>query len=109
MLNWIVWNRNVFTFNCVNKKTVLMLNWIVWNRMYLHECIYPNIHMNSEFSFSCTGYLMKVDGFMPLLRALLQHEMQTASSKIECYGISTLVGYLMSNPVFTYISNIFDS
>ena len=24
------------------------------------------------------------------------------------YGISTIVGYLMLNPVFTYISNIYD-
>ena len=29
MLNWTVWNRS-FTFNCVNKKNVLMLNWIVY-------------------------------------------------------------------------------
>ena len=29
MLNWIVWNRTVLTFNC--KKTVLILIWIVWN------------------------------------------------------------------------------
>ena len=24
------------------------------------------------------------------------------------YGISTIVGYLMSNPLYTYISNIYD-
>ena len=28
-LNWIVWNRTVLTFNCVNKKAILILNWIV--------------------------------------------------------------------------------
>ena len=32
MLNWIVWNRNVLTFNCVGTKTILILNWIVWIR-----------------------------------------------------------------------------
>ena len=32
MLNWIVWNRTVLTFNCVWTKTILILNWIVWNR-----------------------------------------------------------------------------
>ena len=31
-LNWIVWNRNALTFNCVWTKTILILNWIVWNR-----------------------------------------------------------------------------
>ena len=29
MLNWIVWNRAVLTFNCVWIKTILILNWIV--------------------------------------------------------------------------------
>ena len=33
ILNGIVLNRTVFTFNCVSvKKTALMLNWIVLNR-----------------------------------------------------------------------------
>ena len=27
---------------------------------------------------------------------------------VEFYGISTIVGYLMPNPVYTYISNIHD-
>ena len=31
MLNWIVWNRTVLTFNCMWTKTILILNWIVWN------------------------------------------------------------------------------
>ena len=29
MLNWIVWNRTVLTFNSVWTKTILILNWIV--------------------------------------------------------------------------------
>ena len=38
MLNWIVWNRTVFTFNC-KQKTVVILNCIVWNRTdYLTVC-----------------------------------------------------------------------
>ena len=32
MLNWIVWNRTVLTFNCVWTKTIFILNWIVWIR-----------------------------------------------------------------------------
>ena len=34
MLNWIVWNKTVFTFKCVwtKKNYEFMLNWIVWNR-----------------------------------------------------------------------------
>ena len=32
ILNWIVWNRTVLTFNCMSTKSVLILNWIVWNR-----------------------------------------------------------------------------
>ena len=31
MLNWIVWNRAVFTFNSA-VKTILILNWIVLKR-----------------------------------------------------------------------------
>ena len=31
-LNWIVWNRNVLTFNCVWTKTILILDWMVWIR-----------------------------------------------------------------------------
>ena len=30
------------------------------------------------------------------------------SYMVEFYGISTLVGYLMPNPFYTYISNIYD-
>ena len=29
MLNWIVWNRTVLTFNCVQTKTILILSWII--------------------------------------------------------------------------------
>ena len=29
MLNWIVWNRTVLTFNCVWKKTILILKRVV--------------------------------------------------------------------------------
>ena len=29
-------------------------------------------------------------------------------SLVWFYGISTIVGYLMSNPVFTYVSDIYD-
>ena len=32
MVNWIVWNRTVLTFNCMWTKTILILNWIVWIR-----------------------------------------------------------------------------
>ena len=33
MLNWVVWDRTVFTINFVQTKNcVLMLKWIVWNR-----------------------------------------------------------------------------
>ena len=32
VLNWIVWNRIVFTVYCVWTKTILLLNWIVWIR-----------------------------------------------------------------------------
>ena len=32
MLNWIVWNRTVLTFNWVWTKSILILNWVVWNR-----------------------------------------------------------------------------
>ena len=35
MLNWIVWNRNVFDIEPVCKrKTILILNWIVWNKTF---------------------------------------------------------------------------
>ena len=35
MLNWIVWNRTVFTFK--QKKNTL-LNWLVWNRtIYMYK------------------------------------------------------------------------
>ena len=27
---------------------------------------------------------------------------------VDFYGISTIVGYLMPNPLYTYISNIYD-
>ena len=38
MLNWIIWNRTVFTFNCDQTKTVLMLKGIVWNRtVYMYK------------------------------------------------------------------------
>ena len=30
-LNWIVWNRSVFTFNCVKQKHILIIIWIIWN------------------------------------------------------------------------------
>ena len=34
MLNWIVWNWTVLTFNL----TVLIQNWIIWNRtVYMFE------------------------------------------------------------------------
>ena len=33
MLNLIVWNRTVLTFNCgCKQKTTLILNWTVWSR-----------------------------------------------------------------------------
>ena len=51
MLNWIVWNRTVFTFklctyaklNClkigqIDLNSILMLNWIVGNRtVYMYK------------------------------------------------------------------------
>ena len=41
MLNWIVWNRTAFTFNCVYRKNCLIkLNWIVWIRIaFTFNCI----------------------------------------------------------------------
>ena len=32
MLNWIVRNRTVLTFNCVYTISMIILNWIVWNK-----------------------------------------------------------------------------
>ena len=32
MLNWIVWNRTVLTFNCAWTKSTFILNLIVWSR-----------------------------------------------------------------------------
>ena len=39
MLNWIVWNRTVLTFNCVlTKKNYTYTNWILWNRtVYMYK------------------------------------------------------------------------
>ena len=34
LLNWFVWNRTVFTSNCVNKNCVRMLNRIVWKDFF---------------------------------------------------------------------------
>ena len=31
-LNWIVWNRTVFTFNNVQTKNCTYADWIDWNR-----------------------------------------------------------------------------
>ena len=30
-LNWIVWNRTILTFKCLQTKIELIPNWIVWN------------------------------------------------------------------------------
>ena len=32
MLNWIVWNRTILTFNCGGTQTILTVNWVIWNR-----------------------------------------------------------------------------
>ena len=36
MLKWIVWNKTVFTFMCINKwllfNWIVGINWIIWNR-----------------------------------------------------------------------------
>ena len=51
MQNWIVWNRTVFTFNCVQTKMVFMLNWIVWNRtVYIYMYKYRTLAERLECS-----------------------------------------------------------
>ena len=37
MLNWIVWNRTVLRFFCLQTKTIFILNWIVWIRTFCPE------------------------------------------------------------------------
>ena len=41
MLNWIIWNRTVFTFNRVNKKkcTYAKLNCLKWNCFWHLNCV----------------------------------------------------------------------
>ena len=51
MLNWIVGNWTVLTFNCVNKKTILILNWIVWNKSVWINWIAWN---TNDFDKLCT-------------------------------------------------------
>ena len=51
MLNWIVWNLTVLTFNCINKNytyTKLNLNrtvgpyWIAWNKIVFDNVLMIN-------------------------------------------------------------------
>ena len=41
MLNWTVWNGTVFKI-----ETILILNWIVLNRTVLtFDCVYQNVYL----------------------------------------------------------------
>ena len=51
MLNWSVWNRNVFTFNCVNKK--LYCCWTELFEIELFLCIKMNLALNNLQRLIC--------------------------------------------------------
>ena len=43
-----------------------------------------------------------------LLNRGVSHEITEGLDLVGFYGISTIVGYLMPNPLYSYISNIYD-
>ena len=45
MLNWIVWNKTVFIFNCVNKKTVCLC----WTELFEIE-LFDNLTMHEQMT-----------------------------------------------------------
>ena len=50
-----------------------------------------------------------MDSALNNLQKFLCHKIQTNKlTLVGIYGISTIVGYLMPNPLYTYISNIYD-
>ena len=54
MLNWIVWNRTVLTFNCVNKKnyTECLVSTGVPCNYFADECSEQNYH-HGNFILKC--------------------------------------------------------
>ena len=63
-LNWIVWNRTLLTFNCVDKN-ILRLSWIIWKKWIAwNRNIFDNetILMLNLIFWNKTVYLYK-NGF----------------------------------------------
>ena len=80
MLNWILWNSTVLTFNCVQTKTILILNWIVWIRTAWKRNIFDNQTM-----YLCKTELLEIELFIYIkmnlalnnLQRLIWHKAQT--------------------------------
>ena len=68
-----------------NTKYIYYLFWFGWVLWHINHC--------RQFNIKSTLYIhIKYIGFV----------------LVRFYGVSTVVGYLMSNPLYTYILNIYD-
>ena len=68
-----------------------MLNWTSWNRTVFD--IQTVLTLN---------WIVEIESFLYIYIKNIWFGL------VEFYGISTIVGYLMPNPLFTYILNIYD-
>ena len=59
-------------------------------------------------SISDDGNHYTTNGMVVLVRAPSMGQIDLKIISIRFYGISTIVGYLMPNPLYTYILNIYD-
>ena len=111
MINWIIWNKTVSTF-----KRKDMLNWTVF---------YLTVSQWLMFNWIVrdTWHYLEPFNFVDKTEWLLYHFCDTLYIYIYIYihiyiyiwfglvgfnGISTIAGYLMPNPLYTYILDIYD-
>ena len=78
-----------------------MLNWIVWNRTdYLHKM---DLALNNQQRLICH----KTQPTKPSLYIYIKY-IWFGWVGLGFYGLLTIVGYSMPNPLYTYILNIYD-
>ena len=106
MLNWIVWNRNVFWhWNCI-----LMLNWIAWNRtVYMYKVKLATVvegDQKAPFSIAITPRCRGGRYFFPWIAPFYPWDWtQIASYQrfLKCY----LIPPCLTLSIIRYVSTLF--